>query len=293
MVLNENGRPRLQADEPILNTVNSHYNGNLQFIHDFGVWHLSINEAAELVALDMWHSGEISDIEEPEDWDGSEHDPRLRELLSEHIKAFQARLQAAVDCGRLNAATQRRDFDERLISEETYVNYSDFTDWLRERGYESGDIIAEWHETEMEIAELVCDEVAYLRASRKGGKGAIRGIALQGLLAKAGRLKESESSDVVAAYKAVVRENQHLKEQLAHAKTMQPPKVDRPLPTRQRRTLLTIIAALCKHKGIEIQERGTAQRIVEMTDDLGAHVDNGTIASLFSEIPEALETRMK
>jgi hypothetical protein len=285
MVKDADGKPLSMAEE-------FDYTGQLQFIGDFGVWRLTVKDAAELVALDMWYSGEIQDIEEPEDWDGSEHDPRLRALLMGHAEAFEARLLAAVDCGRLEAALVRRGFDEQLIPDETHISYSDLDEWLRERGYERGDIMAEWETTEAEIAAQVCDEVAYLRAASKSG-GVIRRIALQGMLAKAGKLDEPEVGDLVAAYKAMVTENERLKEQLAHAKTGQPAKVDRPLPTRQRRTLLTIIAAFCKYERLDPKARGTAQRIMEMTDGLGAHVDDGTIATVLSEIPDALETRMK
>jgi hypothetical protein len=70
-------------------------------------------------------------------------------------------------------------------------------------------------------------------------------------------------------------------------------KPDKPLSTTERNTLLTIIAAMCKYEGIDPQVRGTAQRIREMTDDLGAHVDDGTIRTVLAKIPDALETRMK
>lgn len=69
--------------------------------------------------------------------------------------------------------------------------------------------------------------------------------------------------------------------------------VDKPLSTTERNTLLTIIAALCDRSGIKHQERGTAQRIMEMTDEIGAHVDDGTIRTALAKIPDALETRMK
>lgn len=68
---------------------------------------------------------------------------------------------------------------------------------------------------------------------------------------------------------------------------------EKSLSTTERNTLLTIIAALCKYEGLDPQERGMAQRIMEMTDDLGAHVDDGTILTSLKKIPSALETRMK
>lgn len=69
--------------------------------------------------------------------------------------------------------------------------------------------------------------------------------------------------------------------------------VDKGMTTTERNTLLTIIAALCKYEGLDPQGRGAAQRIMEMTDDLGAHVDDGTIRTALAKIPVAVETRMK
>lgn len=71
------------------------------------------------------------------------------------------------------------------------------------------------------------------------------------------------------------------------------PLPDKGLSTTERNTLLTIIAALCKHSRIDPKERGVPQRIMKMTDDLGAHVDDGTIIRHLKSIPDALESRMK
>lgn len=70
-------------------------------------------------------------------------------------------------------------------------------------------------------------------------------------------------------------------------------KADRPLATRQRKTCLTIIAALCLSAKIDPQARGASQRIKELTESLGVPVDDETIRTLLSEIPDALEVRMK
>ena len=69
--------------------------------------------------------------------------------------------------------------------------------------------------------------------------------------------------------------------------------IDAPASTRTRRTYLTVIAAMCKSARLDPQTRGTAQRIVVMTDALDAHIDDGTIQTMLKEIPEALEARMK
>lgn len=69
--------------------------------------------------------------------------------------------------------------------------------------------------------------------------------------------------------------------------------VDKGITTTERNTLLIIIAALCDHAKIKHQERGVAQRIMEMTDEIGAHLDDQTILTALKKIPTALEARMK
>lgn len=244
-------------------------------VENFGIWHLNISDAAELIALDMWFSGEFPDIAEPEDWEGSEHDPRLLALLKGHSELFQTRLLAAVDSGRLKVAWTKRNFDEQLIPDLTYMSWDDLVGWLDERGYSSGDILGGWYIIEALIAEKIADHAAYLRAAKKAGTFI-------------GRRADPES-----VHKAAIAENQRLREQLANLKANQPGKVDRPLLMRQRRTLLTIIAALCRRVSLDPKARGTAQRLMEMTDAIGAHVDDGTIAKLLAEIPDALDARAK
>ncbi len=107
-------------------------------------------------------------------------------------------------------------------------------------------------------------------------------------------MDESEQQvEVQAALKAKVGEIFRLKEELALCQSERPAKVDRPLPIRQRRTLLTIIAALCDAAKIDYTERGASQRIKSKTELVGAPIDDETIINVLREIPEALETRMK
>lgn len=248
---------------------------SLSHVPNYGVWHLNIKQAAELVVLDMWYSGEFPDIEEPEDWDGSENDPRLKALLASQVELFEKRLGIAADNGKLKTAVILRDFDERLNFEETYIEYSDLRDWLDEHGYHGGDAFSDWEDKELEILSQICNEIAFLRASIKKGS-LIRSIAVMGMLAKSGNIDETKVSEISAAYKATIIENQQLKERLNASLSNQTTKLDRPLSTRPRRTLLTIIGALCSHIGIDPQARGAAQRIKELTEKLGASIDDET-----------------
>lgn len=66
------------------------------------------------------------------------------------------------------------------------------------------------------------------------------------------------------------------------------------LSTKERDTLLTIIAVLAKHGKIEIKEWGkSAQFISGLTDEMGVHVSKRAIEDHLKKIPDALEVRMK
>ncbi|WP_373508281.1 hypothetical protein [Thiocapsa sp.] len=70
--------------------------------------------------------------------------------------------------------------------------------------------------------------------------------------------------------------------------------IDKPLGEVERRTLLTIIAALAQHAKIETARHEAAGVIIaRLTDAIGAHVDAGTIARHLKKIPDAIEARAK
>jgi hypothetical protein len=154
--------------------------------------------------------------------------------------------------------------------------------------------MAAWGETEATIAALICDEVSFLRKAYRSGEGDLRDIENQRIHAKYGMLDDAQEVGALqAALKAKTAEILQLREQLALSRSGQPAKVDRPLHTRQRRTLLTIIAALCSQANIDYTARGAAQRFKSATELVGTPIDDGTIDKLLKEIPDALESRIK
>lgn len=66
---------------------------------------------------------------------------------------------------------------------------------------------------------------------------------------------------------------------------------DGPIRTRQRRTLLTIIAALCRKSGIDTKSRGANAAIAAATAELGVSVSDDSIRVILEEIPDAVESR--
>lgn len=261
----------------------------LSRLDDFGLWQLSLPDAAELIAIDMLYAGKI-DIEDPEEWDGNPFNPKIMQAWSGTASDFEIRLAKAVELGRLNATLAMRDFDENLIPDMTFVRVGSLENWLDERGYNVDEAFTEWRDRENDIANDMLSELIWLRHVKVYSRNPKIFGGYESNLTLA---DESNSLEVLSAYRAAVQENQHLRERLAQAETRQSEKLNAQAPPRARRTLLTLIAALCDNNGINIERRGTAQRIKEMTEQLGAPVDDETIRKVLADIPDALETRMK
>lgn len=68
---------------------------------------------------------------------------------------------------------------------------------------------------------------------------------------------------------------------------------EKPLSTQERNSLLTIIAALCDYSAIKLEQRGSANRIARMTEEIGAPVSDDTVRRLLKKIPDGIESRMK
>ena len=67
-----------------------------------------------------------------------------------------------------------------------------------------------------------------------------------------------------------------------------------PLSTRERNTLLTIIAALCKEAKIPYDKPAKAAGMIQSTAaKMGLSIGESTIEGHLKKIPDALATRMK
>jgi len=71
------------------------------------------------------------------------------------------------------------------------------------------------------------------------------------------------------------------------------PSPAKPLASKERNSLLVIIASLCKEADIDYSQRGVASVIQHLTEKLGSPVTDDTIRSVLKQINEAVETRSK
>ena len=85
-----------------------------------------------------------------------------------------------------------------------------------------------------------------------------------------------------------------LKYEAAHDQDAPPKPEEAPLTTRERNTLLTIIAALCKEANIDHAKPAKAAGMIQSTAaKMGLSIGESTIEGHLKKIPDALATRMK
>ena len=217
-----------------------HKSETLARLNNFGLWALSIQEAAELIACDMWVNGEI-EVKALEDFDGPLRAPEVKAALAEVISLFVQRLTNAVEIGRLKAERVVRDFDENIIVSETFVGYEPLEEWINDRGYSFGDTFQDWFDEEAGIADRLIDELIWLRSVQ--GKTRKVGLSV-GFMGFHVQVEESSRDELLAAYKSAELENQHLRERLAKAEMSKPITKEQAPSPKSRNAYLRTIAAI-------------------------------------------------
>lgn len=263
---------------------------------DFGQQYYSLTDAALLSALDMWASGEAPGVppeglpmaEDDEEAHDHQDDPLIRAALDPLRVQLAAALVRSAEAGQLKVEVKGRNLaDSRLIPERTFVHLQDLTEWLEVHGHDRGDIIADVEESEADNPWLIASAVAEDRAG-------FRLAHLQresGTTVEGSRTVYKDSDGLKRELRAKSLHIAHLEQQLNAARGGSGGEV-RP-GTRQKRTLLTIIAALCKRAGIDPKARGAAMAIASATQELGVPVGDDSIRELLKAIPDAIESRTR
>jgi hypothetical protein len=262
---------------------------------DWGLFHVSVEEAAELVAVDMWVESEIEAAPELDNEDVEPSDPRLKVALSKIIDLFIGRLIVSIENSRLEAAAIRRDFQEKILPSHTYIQIGDLEDWLEARGYLVGVAFEEWREIREMIGGEMQQDLRIMETIGKGGIKAIKKFTYQKSLLK--HNGEISGADVTAAHKDLLEfaaENVQLKIKLAEVEKNKINLSSEPIHTRERNTLLSIIGVLCKEAKIDISRPSKAAGCIESTAAImGVSLGNSTIEAHLKKVPDSLAARMK
>jgi hypothetical protein len=260
---------------------------------DMGLFQLTVKDAAALIAMDLWFSGEIS-VEVPEADSYDPKDPELQRALFKHSIDFEKRLTMAIDKGSLKTTKIRRDLNEALDIDQTLISYENLYDWLVEREHEPRDAFQDYFDAEVDLYSHAVDEIYTYRVMLK------RGLSSRDISRTKLDSEKPGIDELRRAVKKLTNQNislfndtMQLRKKLREIQENDPNKNELPLSTRARRTFLTIIAALCHGIGINLQNRGAAARISELTEEIGAAVTDETIRKIIGQIDDAVESRMK
>lgn len=270
------------------------YRDFIDGVPDFGLWHLTVKDAAALIATDLWFQGGISvKVKKADSYEPG--DPKLQKSLSKHCEEFEKRLTAAIDKGSLRAVKIHRDLKENLHTGITLIDYDCLARWLVERGHAFGEAFEHYSNQEVEIHHRVLDEIYLMRMMNKPNALPFMNASETGENSDRAGVNELRAnvSELITENIKLTLKNKKLEEKLHGVRESSPKKKERPLSTRERRTLLTIIAALCSKAKIDYHDHGVAIRISKLTEEIGAVVSDDTIRQIIKEVDDAVQTRSK
>lgn len=206
----------------------------------FGLYSLSLSEAAELAAIDVWFSGGY-DIEIEE---GEYYCPTHKLSLKKEIDSILKRLVAAAEQGKLKLEYERLNFDDdKIIPEYTFIGYEELRKWLEKRGIigdSHGGALSSWLYDRIEVQTSMREEIHFFRHDPELYKRTRRG---RGEYLLDGEIKEEPKSllDAQHAIKELVLYNKSLSKTIKNQEEAEP---EKPLNKRQADNLMRIIGAL-------------------------------------------------
>jgi len=256
-------------------------------LNALGLWSHSISEAAELVVLEMFYSGQLGELDPSYDFENMDIDSVSKEdlltYLSPKIKEIERLLVRSVDSGKIDSEYIMRDLNDLININETYIEHSDLTSWAEMHGVEINDAFNDWEQTEAEILTYILKEIESLKKAKKIDTGVLWDIIHKN--------RSGKQKDLFSAWKKSQDEIIRLQNEIMSLSAGTPK--NKPMSTNSRRTHQVIIAALCAKCKIDFNERGASRKIMIELEKIGVPIDDETIRKILKEIPDSLEARQR
>jgi hypothetical protein len=173
------------------------------------------------------------------------------------------------------------NLDGEIDAKETWLRLSDVEDWCRCRNLDTGELFGQYWDDEQRIFEGMGEagDVARMECETQNFDAELETIS--------SNAKWDEN--MMEQYSKLMRENFVLRSTKSHART-----AERPIATKERKTLLAIIAALCKDAGYDYTKHAKTAGLIQSTaDKMGISIGETTIEGHLKKIPDTLATRMK
>jgi hypothetical protein len=183
----------------------------------------------------------------------------------------------------------KANLDGSIDCDETWIRTKPFRKWAFERGLEMGDLFSKYIENENEIFFAALEGGNSFRQRMEDHEvEPVAKVEAETILNRfSGELmKGSPARDY---FESLILENSYLR-----ARSSEQQNAERPLRTTERKTLLTIIAALCVEAKIPSNKPAKAAGMIQSTAaKMGVSIGETTIEGHLNKIPDALGTRMK
>ena len=188
---------------------------------------------------------------------------------------------ASVEKGELKLAVVKRNLTGELSLLDSWVEADAFDDWCNSRGLSLGESWFELWKDDQEIFSATLETQVVKRRQYEGLNDESDVESLR---------EQFETGGVDALFAEIST----LRAKLKRYESKDAAMVERPLSTRERNTLLTIIAALCKDAGHDFTKHAKTAGLIESTaSKMGLSIGDTTIEGHLKKIPDALESRMK
>jgi len=195
-------------------------------------------------------------------------------------KVMQA-MGESVRSSQLQTVVTRFNLNGEVDPINTWVRLGDAADWLQSRNIDTGGLFGELWDDEEKVFEAAATASDAIRLK----------LETPNVEPEIAKLRAGANWDDVTNEKfmELLRDNIALRDGGRKAVT-----ADLPLKERERDTLLTIIAALCKEAKIPYDKPAKAAGLIKSTAaTMGASIGETTIEGHLKKIPDALATRMK
>jgi hypothetical protein len=268
-------------------------------IPNFGIFYLNVVEASALIAADFTQQSEALDA----DYFGQDAlkaEKTLHEARKKVTRKFITRIMHAIEQGMLvpvyknvNPKNFVEGTDDPLFPTQTYIHFPELLNWLCHNGFakisDMEDLRYMWNYCCAEYG-LALELDGYIKMRRSF----LKDSALSDNLPEE-HIPLAIGYDLPPEYLLgeAMRRVDHLEKQLHQATRSKAHPAEKPLDTRERETAATVLQAVCKLGGINLDSRQIGSQIQRVTEELGVPLAPNTISKWIDESLEAFKGKEK
>lgn len=204
-------------------------------LDDFGVFHLNIIKAAELIVKILCLEGQLETELPEKEGDGyyTLSDPALDKLLIKEIDKYKKFLISGIEKGTLQASHILLNSDETVNSDKTYLKVETLIEWLDQRSIHIvGDWYEEYQKNEEAVAEAAIRAISIKREMIKRNISKTKFSSIHERMTVLEKLVEDLQAEKMASWRSGFQVAESHKSPV------------KPLHTKERETLLRMIIGM-------------------------------------------------